>query len=177
MLIAALAGLLVGRQVWYRRPVPPLPQVVRPPIAADARGATLVLRHQGQKQAEVYAGRVEVSRDLRFTTFKGGPRATLYDRERVALRVSADEIVLDRQSNDLRARGHLILTSPEGFRLTAPEVMWVAARQQLIFPSGVEVRTSDTVIQAARLVVDLGLQSLDLEGGVDITFRVAGGIP
>lgn len=177
MLVAAAIGLLLARQAWRVRPVSPPTPTVSSSAAADVHGATLVLRHQGQIRAEVHAGRVEVSRDLRFATFKDGPRATLYDRGRVALHVRADEFVVDRQTNNLKARGHLVLTSPQGFQLTAPEAVWVTAQQQLVFPAGIEVRAKDTVIQAARLVVDVGLQSLLLEGGVDITFRLAGGIP
>jgi lipopolysaccharide assembly outer membrane protein LptD (OstA) len=139
------------------------------------REATLVLRARGQRQAEVRAAHVEVSRDLRLATFRGVAQAALYDRDRVVLRVRAEEITLDRKSSDLRARGGLLLESPEGFQLVAPEGQWLAASRQLVFPSGIAVRGPHLKISARRLVADVALQSLVLDGAVDITFRVGGG--
>ncbi len=124
------AGILVGKQVRRDHPTPALQHAVPSPAAIGAAQTTLIVRHLGQKQAEVHAGRVEVSGDFRYATFKGVAFAAFYDRGAETLRVSADEIIYARQTNDLLARGHLILTSPEGYRLSAPEARWAAAPQR-----------------------------------------------
>ena len=178
--VLVAAGVTIALGILTRREdvVPPAPAVIAPaPATIDLHGTTLVLRHQGQKQAEVRAGRVEVSGDLRYAAFQDIARAILYDRGKPALSVRANEIVLDRQTSDLRARGGLVLTAPHGYRLTAPEGVWVAARRQLIFSAGMTIRGPDSVIQARYLVVDVGLQSFVLEGSVDMTFRLSGGTP
>ena len=66
------------------------------PPAITLRGASIVLRHHGQKQAEVRADRVEVSRDLRYATFTGNPTVAVFDAGREVLRVRGTSIVLDR---------------------------------------------------------------------------------
>lgn len=168
-----LAGLSVGAK-WRSAPTPalnpPAPAVPRISIGLD--DATLVLRQRGVRQAEIRAERVTVSRDLRTARFVGITQAMVYDRAGETLRISAAEILLDRQTNDLRIRGPVVITSPRGYELTASDAEWHDARQQMIFPRGVQVRYRDQTLRAGRLVVDAGLTSFELSGGVDIAFRL-----
>lgn len=185
--LVLVAVALIGVGVAARRAAPPPgaggrtppPAALRPspipappPLALNIRGASLVVRRAGQKQAEVQAERVEVSRDLRFARFAGVARVTIYDHGRVVVRGAADEILLDRRTDDLRARGRVELTSPAGYRLTTAEVSWIAAEQRLVFPAGIAVQSRDSVIRAGRLVIDLGRQEFLLEGDVAVTFRL-----
>jgi len=175
---ALLVALGVG-WAWRSGPVPaqrrPTPPVPRISIGLD--DATLVLRHKGVRQAEIRARHVTVSRDLRSARFAGITQATVYDQAGEALRVTAAEILLDRQTNDLRIHGPLTITSTRGYELAASEAQWHDARQQIVFPRGVQVRYGNQTLQAGRLVVDAGLTSFDLSGGVDIVFRLEGTQP
>lgn len=181
----ALVALILARPPWPQWTSAPAPSAASPQAASPAtpssavqlRGTSLVLRQGGVKQAEVRADRVEVSRDLRYARFAGSARVTLYDHGAVALQARADEVVLDRQSNDLTARGHLVLQAPSGYRLSAPEALWSQATQRLTFPAGAEMRTPDAELRADRLVIDVGQVTFLLAGGVDVTFRVPAGIP
>lgn len=168
-----LAALSVGWR-WRSAPTPahgpPAPPVPRISIGLD--DATLVLRHKGIRQAEIRAERITVSRDLRSARFTGITRATVYDQAGETLRVTAAEILLDRQTNDLRIRGPVVITSPRGYELTASDAQWHDAGQQMVFPSGVQVRYKGQTLRAGRLVVDAGLTSFVLSGGVDIVFRL-----
>ena len=145
-----------------------------PQISVGLQEATLVLRHKGARQAEIHARRVTVSRDLRSARFAGVTSATVYVRSGEALQVSASEILLDRETNNLEIRGPVVITSSRGYRLAAPEAQWRDARQEVIFPRGVQVRRGGQRLQAGRLVVDAALTSFDLSGGVQIVFHLEG---
>jgi hypothetical protein len=104
--------------------------------------------------------------------FKRIEKVTLYDKGQVALLLSTGEIVLDRTTNDLVARGEVAIASPQGDQLWAPEARWVNATQRLEFPQGVRLKVGGAEVTASRLSVDTRLQVFVLEGGVDITFQL-----
>jgi len=171
--VALAVGAFIG---WHARrpPPPPVPRPASTPSPASVaiREAALVLRHQGKKQAEVWAEQVEVSADARFTRFRGISQATLYRDGTPALRLRAREIVLDRRTEDLTALGDIEIVSAQGDRMLASEARWSAAQRTLTFPRGVEITIGRHRVRADRLVVDLALDVLELEGDVDVTFTV-----
>jgi hypothetical protein len=140
------------------------------PPAVGIRKAGVVLRREGQKQAEVSADQVEVDREMRVARFIGVPSVVLYDQNKPALRVKAGEILLDRHTDDLTVRGGIEITSMSGDVLKAEEARWVARSQRLVFPRGVEVRLGGHQVRARHLTVDLGLRWLEMKGDVDISF-------
>lgn len=179
-LAAILVALLVGVGLgWFLRRPPAGENVgLSPqPPAIGLREAGIVLRHKGTKQAEVHAARAEVSRDLRYARFVGLANAVFYDNGAIALRFRTQEIIFDRRTNDLIVPGPLEITSPRGDRLLASEARWQHARGRLIFSKGVRMRVGDNEVQASRLVVDAGLRTFDLDGGVDIVFPLTGASP
>ncbi len=174
LVVSVLVALGLGAAVtWSLRPPPaPEPATRREPPALSLRETSIVLRHNGEKQAEVNAAHVEVSRDLRYAVFTGIANAVLYDHGEISRWLRADQIVLDRWTNDLSIHGAIEITSPQGDRLVAPEAQWINAQQHLIFPQGVQLKIGGSVVQAARLTVDTALQTFDLDGGVDVTFHL-----
>lgn len=175
--VAALVG--VSGLFWIARREPgPSPDRQAPaPHAIEGRAAKIVLRHQGEKQVEVTAGRVEVSRDLYQARFQDAMSAIVYDRGEISARIRADELVLDRQTNDFVVKGRIELTSAAGDRLVASEARWLHNKQRLLFTSGVWLRVGESEIGAAQLTVDAGLRVFELSGDVDITFPLKGAGP
>ena len=176
LLVVLAIGIVIGRVWRYPPPASPTPQTQQAqptqPPAIGLRQASIVLRHKGTKQAEVKAASVAVSRDLRYAVFKRIEKVTLYDKGQLALLLSTGEIVLDRTTNDLVARGEVAIASPQGDQLWAPEARWVNATQRLEFPQGVRLKVGGAEVTASRLSVDTRLQVFVLEGGVDITFQL-----
>ncbi|MGH2626026.1 MAG: hypothetical protein ACRDHY_05185 [Anaerolineales bacterium] len=186
VLLLLVVGGAVGSHLRASRPASPPPRAEPATTRATAqpnrnmaelRDTTLVVRSAGQKQLEVSADRVSLSTDQRYAVFSGTVRAALHLRGAVALRVSAAEVVLDRQRNDLRINGPLELTSAEGYRLTAPEASWDAARRRLLFLRGIEVKAAGSSIRANRLTLDPDTESLLLEGDVQVAFTLGEGTP
>ncbi|MDI6773608.1 MAG: hypothetical protein QME77_13630, partial [bacterium] len=78
VLAALSAAAAAGTAVWLvRAPGPAVPEPAQQ-AAVRMSGAQIVLRQQGEKQAEITADRVEVSGDQRTTTFTGRPSAVIH---------------------------------------------------------------------------------------------------
>ncbi len=170
----AIAALVVGLALGWSLRRPPQPATPRPAQlpAIGLHQATIVLRHQGARQAEVHADRVEVSRDLRYATFSGTPTAIVFSDGRDAFRVRGSSIVLDRQTSNVLVQGPVEVTSARGERLTAGTVRWLNAARQLVFQDRVMMTAGDQELVAEELTIDVGQQTLDFSGGVDVAFRL-----
>ena len=113
-------------------------RTVVPPSVAVSK-ASIVLRHRGQKQAEIASERVEVSADGRLATFTGAPQAVLFDDGQPALTVTGSRMVFDRQSRDVTVDGGLRITTSRGYALRAPSGAWNQQAQVVDLTGGVEV--------------------------------------
>lgn len=126
LLIAPAAVVLIasGSAWWLLRP-DPVP--FEPPgqrVAVRVRDATVVLRRRGARQAEITAGRIEVSLDRSTTTFSGGPRAVFYAGTGPALEARGGRIVLDRVRREVRVDGGLRIRTARGETLAARAAVW-----------------------------------------------------
>lgn len=166
-----LAGLTAGMgAVWVLHHSAVLAQVAftRPSVSLQA--ARIVVRERGEKLAEISAAQVDVSPDARYAVFTGGPTGDVYDRGRVGLRLRADEIVLDRETQDFSAQGRVEITSGRGDRVVGSAARWDNVTHRLVLSGGVTVTAGGTDASAPRVTVDAGLQTVDLEDGVDVRF-------
>jgi LPS export ABC transporter protein LptC len=142
--------------------------------ALSLHQASIVVRHQGERQAEVRAERVEVSRDLRYATFSGIPTITVFSQEHEAFYVRGSRIVLDRQTGDVAVQGPVEVASTQGERLVAGTARWTSAAEQLVFEQHVTMATSDQELVAEQLAIDVRQQTMDFSGAVDVAFRLKG---
>lgn len=150
--------------------------------AINLREARIVLRHEGERQAEIMAERVEVSRDLRYAKFLGRPTAIVFEHDHEALRLQAREIVFDRRTNDLTVAGPIEVTSPHGDRLNADSARWEAADQRLVLEnsgmliiSGIASGQASQILagdegrlRAERLRYDAKMRAFIAEGDVHL---------
>lgn len=177
--VLLLAVLPAGMgAVWFLQHSAVLAQVIpsRPP-SVTLHEARIVLRERGEKLANVYAAQVDVSPDARYATFTGGSTGDFFDNGRVSLRLHADEIVLDRQTRDLSARGHIAITSSQGDRVVGSAAHWDTVTQRLVLSGGVRITLGGNEVHAAGLTVDAGLRTFDLEGRVDVRFLLGRSSP
>jgi lipopolysaccharide export system protein LptC len=176
VLTVAIAALLFAIAVgWSLRPLQqPGAQQPTQFLALGLHRASIVVRHQGERQAEVRAERVEVSRDLRYATFSGIPTITVFFQEREAFYVRGSRIVLDRQTGDVAVQGPVEVASMQGERLMAGTARWTSAEQQLIFEQRVTMATGDQELVAEQLAIDVRQQTMDFSGAVDVAFRLKG---
>ena len=166
-----LTGLTAGMgAVWVLHHSAVLAQVAFTRPSVSLHEARIVVRERGQKLAEISAAQVDVSPDARYAFFTGGPTGDVYDHGHAALRLHADEIVLDRETQDFSAQGRVEITSARGDRVVGSAARWDNATHRLVLSGGVRVSAGGTDASAPRVTVDAGLQTVDLEDGVDVRF-------
>ncbi|MBM3471073.1 MAG: hypothetical protein FJX73_09835 [Armatimonadetes bacterium] len=137
VLASIVAAAAAGAAVWLAHS--PGPAAVEPAQQAAVRmtGAHLVLRQQGEKQAEITAARVEVSGDQRTTTFTGRPSAVIHVNGVPVLTATGGRIVLDRRDGSMRIKGGLRITTVRGETLSAPDAAWNPSTQVVELTGGV----------------------------------------
>lgn len=118
VIVAAVA--VVTLWLWRVAPDAPAPTGQAPErVAVRLTGATVVLRRNGARQAEIAAERVEVSADRRTTAFAGHPRVVFFEYGEPTVSANASRIVLDNPSRFVRAEGGLRISTVGGDMLTA----------------------------------------------------------
>ena len=115
----------------------PVSSPITPSVAVSR--ASIVLRHRGQKQAEIASERVEVSTDGRQAAFTGSPRVVWFENNQPALTASARRIVYDRESRDVTVEGDLRISTRQGHTLRAPSATWSQQTQVVQLTGGVDV--------------------------------------
>lgn len=145
--LAAAAGLVllagIGASLVFlwkaEQPRPAEPAATPKAVAVRISQATVVVRHQGKRQAEISADHIEVSADQRTATFTGRSRVVVYVGDKAALTVTGERIVLDRHTQDVRVEGGLRITTPQGISLVAQWAFWDQATQVVNLVGGVEL--------------------------------------
>ncbi len=173
------AAVLVGLGLGWILHRPPL-AVEHAPAQLPAIGlqqASIVLRHRGEKQAEVRADWVEVSRDLRYVMFGGNPAIVVFSAGEDIFRIHGGRIVLDRHTSDVTVHGPVEVASPRGGYLRAGAASWINAMQRLVFEQGVTMTLDDQELTAEQVTIDVGQQVLNFSGGVDVAFYLEGAKP
>jgi len=137
--LLTIAAVVVAAAIWLAGSPDETAPVSGPltPSVAVSR-ASIVLRHRGQKQAEIASERVEVSTDGRQATFTGSPRVVWFEHNQPALTASGRRIVYDRQSRDVKVEGDLRISTRQGYTLRAPSATWSQQAQVVELTGGVE---------------------------------------
>lgn len=176
--------LAVAGGAWFvRRPAPAERPILSSQPAMRIRQTAIILRHRGEKQVELRADRVEVSRDLNRVVLTGIANAVIYDAGSVASQVRADAIVLDRRTDDFSAQGHIEVSglprdgrsvpSSTGQlqqvgagRLHADRIRYLARDKVFIAEGNVLLVLGDVEIRAQRLRLERVPQIAYLSGDV-----------
>ncbi|HEV2439579.1 MAG TPA: hypothetical protein VGX97_05915 [bacterium] len=127
--------------------------------------------------AAVRADRVSVSPDTRYAVLSPSVEGEVYRDGRVALRLRCDELVIDRETNDLIMRGQMEVTSAGGDRMAASGARWDAHAERLVFPDGLRLATRGGTVSARHASARADLHVLDLTDDVTVTFAIRGTQP
>lgn len=202
-LIAALLPVIIALVRWLREDdvnSAVTNSSVRP--ALEAIGAqSIIVRENGHKLWEFSADRITWSADHRTATATNLRRGVLFRAGKPFLTMSATRVVLNQESRNWQASGHLQANGPDGFsistdratwsqrreRLTCPDavsaklrglqiqtrdVFYEAKTGQLKCPQPVEVRSAQATIREGRdVVADIRARRVEFRSGVDITIK------
>lgn len=91
------------------------------------------------------------------------PRVTFYDANgQVDSRLAADAGTVYSQSEDLVARGNVVVVTAESTRLATDSLCWSNSRQVVTTEAAVEIRTPKGVVRGQGLRSDAGLGRIEI---------------
>lgn len=142
------------------------------PFTYKVRGVTLAGWHKGKKEWEIVAENIEVSKDKRINYFKKIKRGTFFYQDKKSLYFKADSAIFYAYSKQLEIKGNIKLWNKEGVSLETEEINYVASKNQLIIPREVRIRMKENSLRADKMVGDIKMESLMLEGNIIAKLQV-----
>lgn len=167
--LAALGVRVVG--FWPPGERPPSPaaqgsagQAALPGVRTE--GLHLVGRREGVRQWEADARRLVQPLEGKTLQFEQVENGVLYRDGKVFLRFEGEGGVYEETTGRLRLEGVFRLEHGALHRLTARNLVWEAARQELITREPLQVDSQELTLQAGAMTLDVRAGVAHLTGGV-----------
>lgn len=153
VILATLGGLIALRG----RPRPPEP-IAAPAQQADYRIKEIHINEtlEGNLRWRLDADQAEVFEKQKQTVMRRVTVA-IFSKDQV-WSVKGDEGVLDNDSRDVTLKGHVVVTSNDGLRLTAPDLRWENEPRRLSTDGPVTIQRAGTTITGRGLTVDMAAE-------------------
>ncbi len=152
-ILATLGGLIALRG----RPRAPEPTAA-PAQQADYRIKEIHINEtqEGNLRWRLDADQAEVFEKQKQTLMRQVTVA-IFSKDQV-WNVKGDEGVLDNDSRDVTLKGHVVVTSNDGLRLTAPDLRWENEPRRLSTDGPVTIQRAGTTITGRGLTVDMAAE-------------------
>jgi len=125
--------------------------------------STIVITRDGRKVAEVWAGYIAYYKKKQQTVLKDSIHVDFYDREGNHNSVlTAREGVVFNRTNDLLARGNVVVVSDSGVVLQTEELRWDNRRQKIISDVPVIFTTQTDTIEGDSFISDPDLNRYEI---------------
>ncbi len=149
------------------------------PLSSKFENITLTGWHKGEKQWEIKARFVEVSKDKRITNFKQITEGIFFQEGKPVLYFQADEAKYNSGTLDLEIKGKIKLSSlPEaekkGVVLTTEELCWLAKERRLVSKGKVKLTSANNTLEGDYLIADAKLEGVEIKGNVKGRFDLEG---
>lgn len=153
VILATLGGLIALRG----RPRPPEP-IAAPAQQADYRIKEIHINEtlEGNLRWRLDADQAEVFEKQKQTVMRRVTVA-IFSKDQV-WNVKGDEGILDNDSRDVTLKGHVVVTSNDGLRLTAPDLRWENEPRRLSTDGPVTIQRAGTTITGRGLTVDMAAE-------------------
>jgi len=134
----------------------------------ESWNSQIVLSDSGRVRAIIDAGYLRVFEANKKTLLSEGVRVRFYNKDGTPGSVlTSDEGAVDEQTNDLEARGNVVVTSTDRTVLTTEELYWDEVRQLIHTPAFVRIVSPKERLQGIGLESDQQLRNYRI-------FRVTG---
>lgn len=123
--------------------------------ALEAIGAqSIIVRDNGRKVWEFSADRITWSADHRFATVTNLRRGVLFRDGKPFLQMSATSVILNQETRNWQATGHLQASGPHGFSISTNRATWSHVRERLSCPDAVSAKLRDMRIETRAVVYE-----------------------
>ncbi len=125
--------------------------------------STIVITREGRKVAEVWAGYIAYYKKKRQTLLKDSIHVDFYDWEGQHNSVlTADEGIVFNRTNDLLARGNVVVVSDSGIVLQTEELRWDNRKQKIVSDGPVVFTTQTDTIVGDSFISDPDLNHYEI---------------
>ncbi len=126
--------------------------------------STIIITRDGQKVAEVWAGRILYFKQRNETLLKDSIHVDFFDSEGKHNSVlTAQEGRVDNATNNLEAMGHVVVVSDSGIVLQTDTLRWDNRRQKIISEVPVIFTTATDTIIGDAFISDPDLKNYEIK--------------
>jgi len=126
------------------------------------RGFHMVQTELGVKKYEIDASEASINpkaKRIRFFSV----RTRYFDKEKEVADLRSDTGVIHTDTNDMEARGNVVMTTVDGSRLETPELYWNNIKNKLQTNEYVKVTRGNNIMEGVGMESDLMLENVTLK--------------
>jgi len=133
---------------------------------------TVVGMKAGEKEWEIEADKISLAEDRKMTIFEEIKKAVIFKDNEPLLYVQLNKCIADMGSKNMKLEGEVVIETKEGDILKGDKFLWGSEGETLVSLAPVELTVKENNITADRLISDVELNKLELQGNVKVTFKI-----
>jgi len=133
---------------------------------------TVVGVKAGEKEWEIEADKISLAKDRKRTIFEEIKKAVIFKDNEPYLNIRLNKCIADMGSKSMELVGDVVIETKEGDILKGERFYWDSEEETLASLEPVELTVKENNITADRLVSDVELSKLELQGNVKVTFKI-----
>lgn len=126
----------------------------------------------GEKEWEIEADKISLAEDRKKTTFENIVKMVFFKDNEPYLNVQLNKCIADMGSKSIKLVGDVVIETKEGDILKGERFYWDSEKETLSSLEPVELTVKENNITADRLISDVELNKLELQGNVKVTFKI-----
>lgn len=133
---------------------------------------TVIGMKAGEKEWEIEAEKISLAEDRKKTTFEKIIKMVFFKDNEPYLNVQLNKGIADMGNKSIKLVGDVVIETKEGDILKGERFYWDSEKETLSSLEPVELTVKENNITADRLISDVELNKLRLQGNVKVTFKI-----
>lgn len=133
---------------------------------------TVIGMKAGEKEWEIEAEKISLAEDRKKTTFEKIVKMVFFKDNEPYLNVQLNKGIADMGNKSIKLVGDVVIETKEGDILKGERFYWDSEKETLSSLEPVELTVKENNITADRLISDVELNKLELQGNVKVTFKI-----
>ncbi len=134
---------------------------------------TVVGMKAGEKEWEIEADKISLSQDRKMTIFEEVKKVVIFKDSKPHLYIQLNKCIADMESKSMELVGEVVIETEEEDILKGERFYWDAEEETLVnLEPAVELIVKENKITADWLTSDVELNNLELQGKVNVTFKI-----
>ena len=133
---------------------------------------TVIGMKAGEKEWEIEADKISLAKDRKRTIFEKIKNAVIFKDNVPYLNIQLNKCIADMGSRSMELVGDVIIETKEGDILKGDRFYWDSEEETLASLEPVELIVKENNITADWLISDIELNKLELQGNVNVTFKI-----